>query len=149
MRTKIRFSGMAGVMGLTGCADPEELVAKSGDGNVSVKVGAVLALRRQKSPQIATFLRDADRSIVLETARAIYDAPIEGALPALAEVLSDLRMTNQHVVLRAVNAHYRLGKPENAQALAEYAANAGARESGRREALTVLAAWADQVPRIA
>jgi quinoprotein glucose dehydrogenase len=136
-----------GVMGLTGCADPEELVAKSGDGNVSVKVGAVLALRRQKSPQIATFLRDADRSIVLEAARAIYDAPIEGALPALAEVLGDLRMTNQHVVLRGVNAHYRLGKPENAQALADYAANAGARQAGRREALTVLAAWANPSPK--
>jgi hypothetical protein len=48
---------------------------------------------------------------VLERARAIYDVPIEPAMPALAEVLGDPRMTNAHVVQRAVNAHYRLGQP--------------------------------------
>ena len=136
-----------GVMGLTGCADPEQLAAKAADGNPAVRVGAALALRRQKSPLVANFLRDADKNIVLEAARAIYDVPIEPALPALAEALGDARMTNAHVVQRAVNAHYRLGQPENARALAEYAANPNAREPGRREALAVLAAWENPAPK--
>jgi quinoprotein glucose dehydrogenase len=136
-----------GVMGLAGCATAEQLAAKASDGNVSARVGAVIALRRQKSPLIASFLRDADKNIVLEAARAIYDVPIEPALPALAEVLSDARITNAHVVQRAVNANYRLGQPENAKALAEFAANPNAREPARREALIVLAAWANPDPK--
>lgn len=136
-----------GVMGLAGCADPEQLAAKVSDGNAAVRVAAVIALRRQKSPSIAAFLRDGDKSIVLEAARAIYDVPIDSAMPALADVLSDARNANAHVLQRAVNAHYRLGKPENAKALAEFAANPAAREPARKEALQVLAAWANPDPK--
>jgi len=43
-----------------------------------------VALRRLRSPAVATFLKDADKGVVLEAARAIYDVPIPEAMPALA-----------------------------------------------------------------
>src|SRR6185369_2094029 len=51
------------VMGLTGCADPEQLRAKSTDANVAIRAGALLALRRQKNPQVAAFLNDTDQTV--------------------------------------------------------------------------------------
>jgi quinoprotein glucose dehydrogenase len=136
-----------GVMGLMGCADPEQLAAKSGDANPAVRVGALLALRRQKSALVASFLHDTDESIVLEGARAIYDTPIDAALPALAQLTTDARLANANLLLRVVNAHYRLGTPENARTLAAYAANPTVKEAGRKEALAVLAAWENPNPK--
>ena len=135
------------VMGLAGSVDAATLAAKAKDGDVAVRGGAVVALRRLKSPLVAAFLGDADESVVLEAARAIYDAQIDEALPALAGLLADRRIKNPNTLLRIVNAHYRLGTPENAKKLAEYAADGGARESGRKEALVALAAWENPDPK--
>jgi len=135
------------VMGLAGCGDVATLAAKANHPSVAVRGGAVVALRRLKSAQIAAFLKDADQTIVLEAARAIYDVPIPAAMPALAASLGDKRITNRNVLLRVVNAHYRLGQPANAKALAAFAANDTANDVGRREALAALAAWANPAPK--
>jgi quinoprotein glucose dehydrogenase len=137
----------AAIMGLAGCADPEQLAAKTGDPNPAIRGAAVVALRRQRSPQVAAFLRDTDEKIVLEAARAIYDGPIDAAMPALGQLLGDPRITIRNIILRIVNAHYRIGQPENARALATYAANPNSRESGRREALDALAEWGNPNPK--
>ena len=130
------------VMALAASADAAALVAKATDANVSIRIGATVALRRQHSPQIATFLKDADKGVVLEAARAIYDLPIPEAMPALAALTTETRITDRNILLRVVNAHYRLGQPANAQALAALAANSAANEAGRKEALAVLTDWA-------
>ena len=135
------------VMGLTGCADPEQLRVKSTDGNVAVRAGALLALRRQKNPQVAAFLNDADQTIVLEAARAIYDVPIPEAMPTLAGMVSEHRVKDRNTLLRVVNANYRLGQAANAKALATCAADPQANESARRNALSALAVWADPNPK--
>jgi len=135
------------VMGLTGCADPEQLRAKSTDGSTAVRAGALLALRRQKNPQVAAFLNDADQTIVLEAARAIYDTPINEAMPALASLVGEKRVKDRNVLLRAVNAHYRLGQDANAKALAACAADPQANESARRNSLLALSVWANPNPK--
>ena len=135
------------VMGLVGCADAATLAARAKDGNVSIRNGAVIALRRLKSPLVAEFLADADQGVVLEVARAIYDVGIAEAMPALAGLLGDRRIKDPNILLRIINTHYRLGTPENAQKLAAYAADGSARESGRKEALVALAAWANPDPK--
>ncbi|MEO6789164.1 MAG: PVC-type heme-binding CxxCH protein, partial [Chthoniobacteraceae bacterium] len=136
-----------GIMGLTGCADPATLVARTNHPSAAVRGAAVVALRRLKSPLVAVFLKDADQSVVLEAARAIYDVPIPDAMPALAALLGDRKITDRNILLRVVNAHYRLGQPANAKALAAFAADKTANVPGRREALTVLAAWANPNPK--
>jgi len=130
------------VMGLAGSATAEQLAAKASDGAVPVRVGALLTLRRQGSGAITAFLKDADESVLLEAARAIHDAPIEPALPALAALITNKSVRNPHTLSRAVNANYRVGRAENAGALAAFAADSAAPEGARREALEALADWA-------
>ena len=137
----------AGVMGLAGCADAAALATRANHPSAAVRGAAVVALRRLKSPQVAAFLKDTDQSIVLETARAIHDVPIPEAMPALAAMLGDKRISDRNILLRVVNAHYRLGQPANAKALATFAADKAANEVGRKEALTALAVWANPNPK--
>ncbi len=129
------------VMGLKTSATAQQLAAKAKDGSVAVRIGALLALRRQQSPEITAFLQDADEGVLLEAARAIHDAPIEPAMPALAALLTSNKIKNPRILERAVNANYRLGKSDNARALATFAANSGAPEAARKDALEALAIW--------
>jgi len=164
----------------------------------------VLALRRLGEPVIGEFLHDPDPLIRLEAARAINDAPIREALPALAALISaDGRLSGgdstpdptatshrnssgiaeamsatdyQELILqplarRVINANFRLGKPENAGALAAFAAQSrsplsqpaatpssasgnpppglseGVPDDVRAEALLMLGQWAAPSPR--
>ncbi len=129
------------VMALTAIATPQQLVAKATDPSVAVRAGAVVALRRLKSPEIARFLEDGDSGIVLEAARAINDVPIEGAVPALAKLTAKKGLTDPNLLSRVVNANFRLGKAENAAALAAFAAEPSAPEAMRRDALKALMDW--------
>ena len=106
----------------------------------AVRLGVVLAFRRLGRPEIAKFLNDADPFIVRETALAINDVPIAAAFPALA-ALTEKSLADEAVMLRALNAHFRLGSPANAQALATYAARSDAPAKLRAEAIAQLALW--------
>jgi quinoprotein glucose dehydrogenase len=130
-----------GVMGLAGCATPQQLVAKANDGSAAIKFGAIVALRRLQSPEVKAFLNDSDEDVVLEAARAIHDVPINDAMPALAALAVKKELRNPHTLFRAVNANYRVGKNENAVALATVAADSSALEPVRRDALEALADW--------
>jgi quinoprotein glucose dehydrogenase len=126
------------VLALAGCATPEQLAALAGDDAAAVRLAAVLALRRQQSPLVSTFVTDRDTAVAREAALAINDAPIPAALPALAARLGQDR--DEAATLRALNAHFRLGTPDNAAALAGFAARGGSAVL-RKEALELLALW--------
>jgi quinoprotein glucose dehydrogenase len=131
------------VMALSKLRTPEELAGMSGDESSSVRMGALLGLRRLQSPLIANFLDDKDPNLVLEAARAINDVPIEPAMPKLAMLLNREGLSDP-VVYRAMNANYRAGTSEGAAALAKFA-DSSAKDMFRIEALHMLAAW-DKVP---
>jgi len=135
-----------GVMGLKGCGTPEQIAGLSKHPSVAVRGDASVALRHMKNPLVAAYLKDTDESVVLEAARAIHDVPIEAALPALAALTANPALKNPHTLSRAVNAHYRLGKAENAKALAAYAASA-APEGARKDALDALSEWGKPSPK--
>ncbi len=128
------------VLGLVGSASPQTLVATVSDASPAVRLGAVLALRRLKSAEIAKFLADSDPYLAREAAIAINDAPINDAMPALAAML-DKPITDESILLRAVNAHFRLGQPAGVKTLAAYAARKDAPASIRAEALAQLSLW--------
>jgi quinoprotein glucose dehydrogenase len=140
----------------------------SGHTNAHVRLAALRASRRLFRPEIAQFLRDPDPRLVLEAARAINDAGIAPAYPALAALLpgssrrkeapfnsepgtqnaeqgrSQSLLTSaatEPLLRRALNAHYRLGHATNAQALATFAASTNASDTLRAEALFLLSAW--------
>jgi quinoprotein glucose dehydrogenase len=131
----------AGVMALSSCSDPDAVRALARDESPSVRLAALLVMRRRHTADAAWFLSDTDPRLVLEAARAINDAPIKEALPQLAQ-LSERRGLAAPVLYRVLNAHYRLGKVENARALARFAARADAPEALRVEALEMLGQWA-------
>jgi quinoprotein glucose dehydrogenase len=126
----------AGIMALTWIEDLDGILNAAKDALPAVRMAALVALRKLKRPELAGFLKDPDPKLVLEAARAIYDEPIPGALPALVELLD--RKAPERALLRAVNAAFREGKDE---ALAAFAANEEAPVSARVEALKVLGEW--------
>lgn len=136
-----------GVMGLAGCATADQLAAKAGGAPVAVRGGAVVALRRLKSARVAGFLNDPDETVVLDAARAIYDVPIETAMPALAALAAAKSIENPNILTRVINANYRLGGAENAKALAMLTANSAVAEAVRKEAIDALTIWSNPNPK--
>jgi quinoprotein glucose dehydrogenase len=116
------------------------LTSLARDSSDSVRTGVLLALRRLHSPEVATFLQDANPQLVLEAARAIHDEPIEAALPRLARWAGKADLPAP-VSRRAINAAYRLGGAGDATALAKLAAEAKAPELSRIDAIEALGQW--------
>lgn len=136
---KDKYLRHAGVMGLAGCADAKALRELSTHVSPAVRLAAVLALRRLESADVATFLDDPEPSVATEAARAINDLPITSALPRLALNLD--RSTNAPFLRRVVNANYRIGAAQNADALVAFALKNSASDALRVEALDLLGAW--------
>jgi quinoprotein glucose dehydrogenase len=126
---------------LAACADSKALAEAATDASVAVRRGALLAYRRQESPDVARFLHDADGELVLEAARAINDVPIESAVPQLAALIGGRDM-NEALGYRVLNANFRLGKAENARAVAAFAGRSDVKDELREEALRELEMWA-------
>ena len=136
------------VMGLVHASrkHSERLAALREEVSSGVRMSALLALRRLDSPEAALFLQDGEPVIVREAVRAVHDRRITLALPALAEMSRRLAGFDHATTRRILNAHFRLGRVEDAQALAEVAANTQVNEVLRRDALTMLADWAKPSP---
>jgi quinoprotein glucose dehydrogenase len=134
------FVRHAAIIGLAGCRDVGALAAAADDRDDAVRLGALLALRRLGRAEVSKFLSDSNPLLVAEAARAINDAPINDALPALAALIQH-PTSDEPLMLRVLNANFRLGTPVQAVALANYAAREDAPPKLRAEALNQLAAW--------
>jgi len=129
----------AAVVAIATHADTAALAAKAKDKSEFIRLGALLALRRQASPEVARFLTDASPRLVNEAARAIHDGPILAALPQLAAL--GLSPGDEALTRRVANAGYLVGDTVSAQRLAAAAADPKSPVAIRREALTALVAW--------
>ena len=126
---------------LASCATEEQILSLVRHESADVRVGAVVALRRQNRGSVAQFLADGEARVVAEAARAIYDEQITEALPALAKLVERENVSGAALVRRVLNANFRLGQPENASALANFAARGEADPLLRWEALGLLSKW--------
>ncbi len=140
------FLRHAGVMGLMGTAPPAALLDAARDSSRSVRMAALLTMRRLHSPSLAIFLHDSDPLVVLDAARAINDLPINEAMPQLAALMAQPTQS-EPLDWRVINANFRLGASQNAAALAGYAAQTSATPKLRMEALHALETWAKPSPR--
>ncbi len=131
----------AGVIGLVGIGDVGTLAKAATDPSVAVRLGALLALRRLGNAEATTFLGDADPKIATEAALAVYEAPISEGMPTLAAMATKKDLP-EPLLRRAINAANRVGRAEDAAALAEVAARGAVSRSGRVEALSILSVWA-------
>jgi quinoprotein glucose dehydrogenase len=130
----------AGVQALAAADDRTALLDAARDEAPPVRLAAALALRRLRAPEIATLLTDADPRIATEAARAIHDEPIPEVLPQLAAQL-DRPKQPEWLLWRALGARFRLGRSEDAAALATFATRADVPESLRVEAVKMLGGW--------
>lgn len=130
----------AAITGLSGAATAEELAERNADTGVATRLAAVVALRRQESPLLARFLDDAEPVVAAEAARAIHDANVRAAWPALAKSL-ERGPADVAARRRAVNANLLLGTVEAAARLLAHALDARAPAESRAEALECLVSW--------
>ncbi|NUP94917.1 MAG: HEAT repeat domain-containing protein [Planctomycetaceae bacterium] len=126
---------------LASCATEEQILNLAQHESTNVRVGAVVALRRQKRESVSQFLGDADPRVVTEAARGIYDEQITEAMPALARLVGREDLAGTALVRRVLNANFRLGQSENAEWLAKFATREDADELHRWEALELLSKW--------
>jgi quinoprotein glucose dehydrogenase len=131
----------AGMMALTTIDGGKHLELAAKEASPSVRIAALLGMRKLESPDVAQFLKDRDSSVVLEAARAINDVPINDAMPQLAELTKNAK-SSDFILRRAMNANFRLGKGSNAQAITTLIAQDAASETVRVEGLEFLGDWA-------
>ncbi len=121
----------------------EPLAVLSSHPSKAVRMGAVLALRRLESPELAKFLGDSDEYIVTEAARAIHDDfSVDAALPALGAILSTTPFKNEPLIRRAISANQRVGKEENLNQLLSFLGTPNVPEILRAETLSAIGTWA-------
>ena len=136
----------AAVMLLAACNSDDVLRAAAKDDSSSVRLAALLAMRRLEETEISQFLADRNPDLVREAARAINDVPISGAYGELGRLIEKPRQDAQ-LMLRVINANFRVGTAATAHALAQFAADEAAGDLLGVEALGALGSWAKPFPR--
>jgi quinoprotein glucose dehydrogenase len=136
----------SGIMALTKIASADRLATLAAASSANVRRAAVVALRNQAAIEVTSFLNDGDPRVLAEAARAIHDRPISAAMPMLADLIAR-PLQDEELIRRVLNANYRLGSQQHADALASYAGTSAAPDAMRLEALAMLGKWADPDPR--
>ena len=145
----VRQAAVEGLVRATN--DPAKLLAAyaakpTNAASPAVRLGVVLALRKQRGEQLAQFVADGDPVVQAEAARAICDENITAAMPALAG-LSASQSPTEPVLYRVLGANYKLGTPEAASRVARFAATPGAAPHLREFALKLLEDWSKPARR--
>ena len=133
----------AGVVALAESQPSEVLAALFSNSSVAVRLGAVLALRKQQSPQIVVFLQDENLAVATEAARAIHDVPMHEAMESLATSISDAEGLPWQ--RRAISACKRLSI--NAKQVVLFAADSNNTKRMRKVAINALRSWSSPFPR--
>ena len=135
----------AGIMALTWFNDDGVFGTAIKHPSSSVRLAAVVAMRKTRKKELSLALNDADQKIVLEAARAIHDLNIESEFPRLAALANKI-VGPDPLLRRVMNANFRIGNVENAQAIAVIAANQSIEEGRRIDALDMLSTWNNPQP---
>ncbi|MFT5150505.1 MAG: quinoprotein glucose dehydrogenase, partial [Planctomycetota bacterium] len=136
----------AGVSALAWIEADSAIAARAGDPSVAVRRAALLVMRRSASTSLEGFLGDEDPELVAESARAIYDLPIESSYPALANIIESERALSETTWRRIVNACRHVGGERNAIRLASFSSRADLPIGVRVEALEILGEWGTPYP---
>jgi quinoprotein glucose dehydrogenase len=134
----------AGAYALSLLLRPDELGVLRSHKDSSVRMTAVVALRRVKGPQLSAFLDDKDQSIVDEAVRSINDQNIESVRPLVAKQLDKPAPSTRTTMLwrRLLHSAFRAGDEENARRVLKVALDPKVSEANRLEAFRLLNEWA-------
>lgn len=132
----------AGAIALARIDDGARLGRLHQDASPAVRLAAVVALKRLRSPEVSRFLSDSDPFIVTDAARAISDdLYIEPSLVDLAVLLDPPLLQSEAFLRRAINANLYSAGQEAAMRLARFSLRAGVDPALRIEALQTLQHW--------
>ncbi|MDG1277208.1 MAG: HEAT repeat domain-containing protein [Algoriphagus sp.] len=132
----------AATLALARIGKVEPLANLSNHPSKAVRLGAVIALRRLESPELARFLSDSDEFIVTEAARAIHDDfSVPEALPELAKLIGTTTFRNEPLVRRIISANQRIGNEENLTGLLQFINKADVPLALQEEAIAAVGTW--------
>jgi len=132
----------AGVLALSRIGKTEAILDLVDNPKKSLRIAAVLVLRRLEDARVSQFLKDPDEYIVTEAARAINDDwSIEEVLPDLADLLTQERFSAEPLLRRSINAALRVGGEKELNDLIAFAKRTKVDSELRREALEVIGSW--------
>jgi quinoprotein glucose dehydrogenase len=137
----------AAAFGLAGTQTPEGLAAATSGASEPERLAIVVALGRQKSPLVTTFLQDVAERVRLEAARVVWDAPIPQANRDLAAALDDVRSDNEPMLRRALAANLAERSPTNLEAVIRCASRPDLSFAIRGHAWDMVGHWASPSPR--
>ncbi len=142
----IRHAGSFAIDHLCKTAESFDAVAK--DDNASVRLAAVIALRRRLDPSAARFVNDKSTVVADEAIRAVHDLGLESGRPAVAALIDDLgsRQWTTFMLRRLTHSAFRLGGEKNAARVVAIATNEKLPAEARAEALRLLAQWTNPYP---
>jgi quinoprotein glucose dehydrogenase len=139
----------AGAFALQNIAtDANQLSALASHESAAVRLAAVIALRRLKSPEIVNFISDADLKVADEAIRAIVDNDMQAQRPAVAALLDHLnsRSWTPFMLRRLIHNAFRMGTAESASRVLTFIANPKNPEIERKEALRLISIWNEPPP---
>ena len=142
----LRHAGSFAIDHLCKTAEAFDVVAKND--HASVRLAAVIALRRRLDASAARFVNDKSTGVADEAIRAVHDLGLEAGRPAVAALIDDLgsREWTTFMLRRLTHSAFRLGGEKNAARVVAIAANAKLPDEARAEALRLLALWANPYP---
>jgi len=135
----------AGVVALANSQYPSALMNLSEHPSSSVRLAAVLALRKLQSHYLSEYLFDENNGVATEAARAIHDVPIQNSLEDLATSLS--MASGEPWQRRALSASQRLGSKDNLKEVIAFATNSNNSDRLRVVALHIIKTWKNPPPR--
>lgn len=112
--------------------------------NAAGRLGAVVVLRRLNHEAVGRFLNDADATVAVEAARAVYDNRVKSGMTVLASLLDkpiEVERAIEPLLRRAIEANVLVGTDECAARLVAFAARAEIAPEWRELALDVVEAW--------
>ena len=131
------------VLALSRIGAQKPILALVDNPNKSLRLAAVLILRKWSHPNLKYFLNDADEYIVTEAARAINDDwSVEENLSDLAALLSRQDLQSAPLLRRAIGAASRVGGDQELDLLVQFANNTKVASHLRIEAISAIEHWA-------
>ena len=129
-------------------SNPRQISPLAADPSPSLRLAAVVALRRLKSEEVARFINDPDPKVQDEAIRAITDLDMVSMRPLAAALLDELgkRKWTPMMLRRLVHNAFRAGTNENASRLLSVLTDPSLPEEVRKEALRLLGEWEKPFP---
>ncbi len=136
------------VVALTQLQSASELEALKQHPSASVRLAAVVALRRTHQPALVSFLKDASAQVANEAIIAIHDTMLESARPAVAALLDDLKNVSRTEMMwrRLIHSAFRCGGSENLSRLIHVASEPSVPDAVRLESMRLIAQWPEPFP---